>query len=160
MRYQIWPRLVLSILCGTLISPVPSPVVADQLNLGGPISLGVWSPHATRYQISRQICAWSSTPDLRYRVIASIPESPQGFELLNELGDRIRFDIRWRDYAISTSWERLLPGLPSSNTYAFASTASCTGSNPELQIRLSKGDSDKAPGGQYSSTLTILLVAE
>lgn len=122
--------------------------------------MGAWSPHATRYESQRRVCAWSSTINRFYRVIAHTSQNPESFELAGDLGDRVRFDVRWRDVAVSSNWERLIAGMPSTRRYQFATTANCQGNDTQLQIRLSRKDADQAPGGRYSSTLTITLVAE
>ncbi len=150
----------LCVACGMFLLAVMTPVMADGLSLEGQISMGSWSPHAQRYLSRRQVCAWSSTPGGIYRVIAASHENSDSFQLMGDLGDRVRFEVRWRDNDPSGVWERLIPGLPSSRRYRYASTANCPDSDTQVQIRLSKGDADRAPGGFYSSVLTITLVTE
>lgn len=145
--------------CGVL-SLIGSPVSADGLSLGGSVDFGVWSSYATRYEIQRPVCLWSSAPGSFYKVIAQTQNDTGRFELRGDLGYRIRFDVRWRDDAVSVNWERLLPGFSSTRRYPYASAADCSDNNTMMQIRLSKGDADNVPGGQYSSTLSITLVAE
>lgn len=150
----------LCVACWWVLCAVTTSVMADGLNLGGQISMGSWSPHAQRYLSRRPVCAWSSTPDGIYRVIAGSPGNAGSFQLLSDLGERVRFEVRWRDNDSSGVWERLIPGLPSSGRYRYASTANCSDSDTQIQVRLSKGDADRAPGGFYSSVLTITLVTE
>lgn len=150
----------LCIACWVYLFAVTTSVMADGLSLDGQISMGSWSPHAQRYLSRSPVCAWSSTPDGIYRVIAASHENSDSFQLLGDLGDRVRFEVRWRDNDLSGVWERLIPGLPSSRRYRYASTANCSDSDTQIQIRLSKGDTDRAPGGFYSSVLTITLVTE
>lgn len=143
-----------------VLSLVCLPVAADGLSLGGAMDFGRWSSFATRYEIQRSVCAWSSTPDGFYQVIARTQGDAGRFELRGDLGHRIRFDVRWQDDTQSGYWERLLPGFSSLRRYSYANSASCAGINTMLQIRLSKSDVDQVPGGQYFATLIITLVTE
>lgn len=163
-----WPQYRLSGLrnrsgvCLLLILLLSSPALANGLQLDGAMPLGEWSPLATRYQSRQSVCAWSTALDLVYRVTAiSRPNTNfEQFELHGDLGDRIRFIVRWRDTRVSTSWEQLTPGLPSGGTYRFDNTASCSSTNTQIDVRLVKSDANQAASGLYSSELTITLVAE
>lgn len=133
---------------------------AAGLNLGGSVNMGTWSAQATRYEYQRRICAWSTVSTAFYRVIANTAQSAENFALFSDLGNSIRFDVSWRDAEVSSGWERLLPGLPSSRRYAFSNAIGCQGDDTGFQIRLSKSDADGAMHGSYSNTLMITLIVE
>ena len=153
------------------MSPVPlvplvlglaltGPARPDGLELDESLFFGSWSPHATRYVVRAPVCAWSSSPDRRYRVIADVVESPGRFALLGDVGARIGFALRWRDADATARWDVLSAGLASEISYRFDDAPGCPGGATELQIKLSVDDADAAPGGVYTATLSITIVSE
>ena len=131
---------------------------AEGLDLGGAVTFGDWSPYATRYVVARTVCAWSSGPERHYRVIADTFESPGAFRLVGDLGDTIRYVVRWGDRSGEPTG--VTAGQPSATAYPFDDSLGCPGGGAELELELSSEDADRVPGGVYSSTLTITLSAE
>lgn len=138
--------------------PLAAP--ADGLSVDGSLFLGSWSPYATRYTVRRAVCAWSDVPGRTYRVIAHARDTPGGFALVGDVGDRVRYTVRWRDATASGTWEALEPGMPSGTAYRFADASGCPDGGTEILIVLSGRDADGAPGGVYSSTLELTLTSE
>ena len=153
------PALAPSVaLAGALCAAAPA--LGDDVSIDGSLFLGAWSPYATRYTVRRGVCAWSDAPGRTYRVIADTLETPGRFELVGDVGDLVRYTVRWRDRDAGNRWETLGAGLPSGAAYRFADAPGCPGGATEIQVRLSSADADGAPGGLYSSTLTVTLAAE
>ena len=137
----------------------PSHAPGAGLEVDDSLFLGSWSPYATRYAVRRPVCAWSEAGGA-YRVVADTLETPGRFELVGDVGDRVRYTVRWRDRDGADRWETLSAGLPSGEGYRLAEAPGCPGAGTEILVLLSTSDADGAPGGLYSSTLTLTLVAE
>ena len=134
------------------------PAAPADVELGGDLSLGEWSPRRSRFLATVPACVSGDARE-SYRVSVS-GQADDGFAMRNDIGDEIAYRVRWYARGDRGRRENLRPGEPSRRAYRFQSRTECeAGEAPGLEVRARERDVDRAAPGRYRDVLVLTVSA-
>lgn len=146
-------RVLVSSLCLALATPLGAAGIAV-----GELSLGVWSPFATRWEVEAPVCIRSTVAGERFRVVATGGDV-DAFAMRAGTEATIPYRLWWHRRDGSGQHEEPRPGRRSQHAIAADDSPDCGGdANSRLRVRVRGGDMDAAPPGVYRDTLRVILV--
>lgn len=135
------------------------PTESATLRVYDDIHLGVWNPNRTNWQGTTYLCMWDEAQQTPFRIMASGQnDSRRQFNLGNDIGSRVKYQLTWQFGKSMKRRERLSPGKASKNALDVSSAAGCPGGpTAMIRIKVDKRSLDAAPTGIYTDTIIFML---
>ena len=160
-RFSSAVRLVLTfawLVVTACVQPFTTSEAHAEALITDSFDLGTWSPFSARIQKSVPVCIWNASDQISPFTLTVNSASGTRLRVTNEIDDFIPYRVHWLSGNGFNRRERLLPGLPSTRSYASQDTSRCaSGPTGMLRLTINIRRLSDAPAGIYTDTLQLTV---